>query len=397
MLSVLKNVDFRKVFFAQLISLIGTGFTTIALGLLAYNLDANSGPLILGTIFSIKMISYVVVAPVSAGLFYKFPRKIFLILVNIFRIFPVFFIPFINDVWQVYVLVFLFQAATAAYTPTIQALIPEILTDEKNYTDGLSVMRITSDLENIASPIFAGLLLILFDIELLFYLTCGSFFISSLLISIAIFPEMDQGKARNFFKNVGSGIKIYRTTPRLKGLFSLSIVTSSVGAMVLVNTVFIVRSDLEMSESFVGVALAAFGTGSIVTASMMSKLLLRYTDRYIMLLGGLISISSLFVFGIISINIEISFITLLCFWFCVGLGYSAILTPSGRILTRSAATKDRTGLFATQFALSHLCWLITYPLAGALTSYWSSSVAMLVMPMVAVFGFLSAIRLWKVL
>ena len=59
MQSVLGNINFRKVFLAQLISLIGTGFTTIALGLLAYNLDENSGPLILGAIFSIKMISYV--------------------------------------------------------------------------------------------------------------------------------------------------------------------------------------------------------------------------------------------------------------------------------------------------------------------------------------------------
>ena len=397
MQSVLGNINFRKVFLAQLISLIGTGFTTIALGLLAYNLDENSGPLILGAIFSIKMISYVVVAPVSAELFFKLPRRKFLIFVNLFRIVPVFFIPLINDVWQVYVLVFLFQAATAAYTPTIQAIIPEILTDEKNYTDGLSVMRIASDFENIASPIFAALLLMLFDIELLFYLTCGSFFISSLLIFSTRFPERDRGKARNFFKNVGSGIISYRKIPRLQGLFSLSVVTSSVGAMVLVNTVYIVRSDLEMSESFVGVALAAFGAGSIVTASLMSKLLLRYTDRYIMLLGGFISIFSLFVFGMISINTGINFITLLCFWFCVGLGYSAILTPSGRVLTRSSGSKDRTGLFATQFALSHLCWLITYPLAGALTSYWSSSVAMLVMPMIAFFGFLGAIRLWNVL
>ncbi len=84
MQSVLGNINFRKVFLAQLISLIGTGFTTIALGLLAYNLDENAGPLILGAIFSIKMISYVVVAPVSAELFFKLPRRKFLIIVNLF-------------------------------------------------------------------------------------------------------------------------------------------------------------------------------------------------------------------------------------------------------------------------------------------------------------------------
>lgn len=390
-------MNFRRVFFAQVISLIGNGFATIALGLLAYDFDKNSGPLILGTIFSIKMVSYVVVAPISAELFYKFPRKNFLISVNIFRTIPVFLIPFITDVWQVYLLVFLFQSATAAYTPTIQAVIPDILTEEKKYTDGLSLLKISSDLENIASPILAGLLLILFDIEFLFFLTCGSFIISSILLITTKFPEMDRRVARNFFKNVASGVSSYRKIPRLQGLLSLSVVTSSVGAMVLVNTVFIVRADLEMSESFVGVALASFGAGSILTASIMPKLLLRHTDRLLMLLGGFVSIFSLFILGVISMYFGINFFTLLIFWFCIGLGYSAILTPSARILTRSVTSKDRTGLFATQFALSHFCWLITYPVAGALTSYWSSWVAMLVMSVIAVFGLLSAIRLWKVL
>lgn len=46
----------------------------------------------------------------------------------------------------------------------------------------------------------------------------------------------------------------------------------------------------------------------------------------------------------------------------VGLGYSAVLTPSGRLLRRSAHAQDRPALFAAQFALSHACWLVTYPL-----------------------------------
>lgn len=39
-------------------------------------------------------------------------------------------------------------------------------------------------------------------------------------------------------------------------------------------------------------------------------------------------------------------------------------TPTGRLLRRSAHPEDRPALFAAQFALSHACWLLTYPLAG---------------------------------
>lgn len=43
-----------------------------------------------------------------------------------------------------------------------------------------------------------------------------------------------------------------------------------------------------------------------------------------------------------------------------------MLTPTGRLLRRSAEAGDRPALFAAQFVLSHACWLLTYPLAGRL-------------------------------
>ena len=48
----------------------------------------------------------------------------------------------------------------------------------------------------------------------------------------------------------------------------------------------------------------------------------------------------------------------------LGLAWSAVQTPGGRLLRRSAHAPDRPALFAAQFALSHACWLATYPLAG---------------------------------
>ena len=51
-------------------------------------------------------------------------------------------------------------------------------------------------------------------------------------------------------------------------------------------------------------------------------------------------------------------------WFVLGLGYSTAQTPSGRLLRRSSQPADRPALFAAQFALSHACWLLFYPLAG---------------------------------
>ncbi|KQV10112.1 hypothetical protein ASE03_30810 [Kitasatospora sp. Root187] len=40
-------------------------------------------------------------------------------------------LPFVTQVWQIYVLIFLLQAASAAFTPTFQATIPEVLPAER--------------------------------------------------------------------------------------------------------------------------------------------------------------------------------------------------------------------------------------------------------------------------
>ena len=81
-------------------------------------------------------------------------------------------------------------------------------------------------------------------------------------------------------------------------------------------------------------------------------------------------------------------------WLLVGLGYSAVLTPSGRLLRRSAHVEDRPALFAAQFALSHACWLATYPLSGWLMTRFGPVMALGVLAALACFGALTALRLW---
>jgi len=47
-----------------------------------------------------------------------------------------------------------------------------------------------------------------------------------------------------------------------------------------------------------------------------------------------------------------------------GFGFSLTKTPIDRIINCSGYQADRGGVFAAEFALSHACWLMTFPLAG---------------------------------
>jgi len=78
----------------------------------------------------------------------------------------------------------------------------------------------------------------------------------------------------------------------------------------------------------------------------------------------------------------------------VGLGYSAVLTPSGRLLRRSSHAESRPALFAAQFALSHACWLVTYPLSGWLLTVYGVVPALIGLALLAAIGILVAVKLW---
>lgn len=168
MFEILKHRTYRHLFLAQVIALIGTGLITIALSLLAYDLAKDKAAQVLGIALAIKMIAYIMVAPVASAYAERLPRKKVLVTLDIIRAGTALFLPFVTEIWQIYLLIFILQSASAAFTPTFQAVIPDVLPDEKEYTNALSLSRLASDLENIISPMLAGLLLTVISYHNLF-------------------------------------------------------------------------------------------------------------------------------------------------------------------------------------------------------------------------------------
>ena len=159
MLEVLKNTTYRHLFLAQVIALIGTGLITIALALQAYDIAKGEAAQVLGIALAIKMIAYIGVAPIASAFAERLPRKKVLVGLDIIRALTALCLPFVTQIWQIYILIFILQSASAAFTPTFQAMIPDVLPEEKDYTNALSLSRLAYDLENIISPMLAGFLL----------------------------------------------------------------------------------------------------------------------------------------------------------------------------------------------------------------------------------------------
>lgn len=388
MLSVLANRTYRHLFAAQVLSLIGTGLTTVALGLLAYELAGADAGQVLGIALAIKMIAYVGVSPFAGALAGLLPRRGLLVGLDVVRAGMVLLLPFVTEVWQIYVLVFLFQSCSAAFTPTFQATIPDILPDEEEYTTALSLSRLAYDLESLLSPLLAALALTVIGFHWLFVGNAIGFLASGLLV-LSVGLPMAKSVQRPFMERLTRGSWIYFATPRLRGLLALSFAAAASGAMVIVNTVVIVRAGFGGSEGDVAWFFAAYGAGSMAVALALPMLLQGSSPRGVMI-GGAAILPVLLVVA----AIHPTWWTIISVWALLGAGASAIMTPAGILLRRSAHPEDRPSLFAAQFALSHAGWLVTYPLAGWLGANVGMTAAFLVMGAGAAAGAVAAMILW---
>lgn len=398
MASVLANQTYRNLLGAQVIALVGTGLATVALGLLAYDIAGADAGAVLGTALAIKMVAYVGVAPIFGAFSDRLPRRTFLITLDLVRAGVALALPWVDQIWQVYLLVFALQSASAAFTPTFQATIPDVLPDERDYTRALSLSRIAYDMESLASPMLAAALLTVINFHWLFAGTSVGFVASALLVASTTLPRAKSvARPGGIYARTTRGLRIYLKTPRLRGLLALTLASAAASSMVIVNTVVLVRSTLGLGQASVAIALATYGGGSMLAALTLPRVLDRVSDRAVMIWAAAalcIALAVLAVLSSVTTSQTAFWPILLGGWLALGIAYSASVTPSGRLLRRSANADDRPAVFAAQFALSHACWLIAYPLAGQVGARIGQPAAFAALAALGVIGVIAAIRLW---
>lgn len=383
MRAVLAHPIYQRLFGAQIVSLLGTGLATVALGLLAYDIAGNQASLVLGTVFTIKMLAYVFIAPLTTAALANQPRQRVLIGADLIRVGVALSLPMANAVWQIFVLIFLLQAASATFTPTFQSVIPLVLDDERDYTHALSLSRLAYNIESIASPLVAAVLLWVMPSNALFIGTALGFAASAFLVVAAALPKdlgLDNSGSKPdlpFGQNARQGLSAFFTKAALRPLLALDITVAMSGALVVVQTVVIVRDHFGLPESLVAVILGCSGAGSMLGALSLTSWLERWGERRIMLGGAFLATTATALSGVALALAPSSFLigVIGLLWFVQGIGWSAIQTPIGRILRRVSNDSELASVFAARFSLSHAAWLMSYPLCGWLGTHGLATTA----------------------
>ncbi|WP_375002919.1 MFS transporter [Aeromicrobium sp. CTD01-1L150] len=391
--AVLSNAIYRRLFMAQVVALIGTGFLTVALSLLAYDVAPDKAGTVVATVLTIKMAAYVGIAPITTAVVSRFNPRSVLLGANLVRAAVAISLPWVDDVWQIYLLIFLLQSASATFTPAFQAVIPSVLPDERQYTRALALTRLAHDVESIISPMLSAALLLVISYHGLFVGTTVGFVLSAVLVVASQLDTPPRAAGRSFWARATDGARLFMSRPPLRALLALHVSVASGTALVLVNTVVVVRHSFGMAESAVAVTLGAYGAGSMIVALCVPRVLEHVRDRTVMLAGGILTPCGLVLAAAASSN-ERLWPALLLVWMFLGASASLVLTPSGLIVNQNVSEAERPAAFAAHFSLSHACFLLIYPLAGWAGARVGVPGSALILGTVAVFATVTAIILW---
>ncbi|MFV0428575.1 MAG: MFS transporter [Arachnia sp.] len=368
MITVLRNPTYAKLFAAQMIALLGTGLLTVALGLLAFDIAGDAAGSVLGTALTIKMLAYVGVAPLVAALVDRLPKKAVLVGADAIRLGVALTLPFVTQTWQIYLLVFVLQSASATFTPAFQSMIPAVLPEPRDYTRALSLSRLAYDLEALVSPAIAAALLTLISYHNLFVGTAIGFAGSALLVLITSLPTpATEPTTLTFWQRFPLGVQVFARTPTLRFVGITNVVVAAGTAIVLVNSVVYARSLFGLDDKALAIALGSYGVGSLLVALNIPWLVDKSGVIRVMI-GGALTITAGLTVAVIVTSLAVDtgtgWLALLATWALLGMGTSLVNTPSSRLLAEASTDSNRHLVYTAQFALSHACFLVTYPIAG---------------------------------
>jgi len=358
--SLWRHRAFQQLFWAHALSLLGSGLTSVALGLLAHQLVGASASSVLGFTLAIRIVVIVLCSPWAGKLGDAMgPRKT-MVASDLLRAAVVVGFFFVDSVWQIYALAVFLNLGSALFTPIYRAVVPGVVTAEQ-YPRALAIGSVAYDTANILGPSLAAGVIAVFGFRGNFIIDAITFLGSAvLLIGLPrLAAEASKAVASSFSSKDGM-VAMIKRAPLRRSIY-LALQTSVGGAFVIVATIDFIKNELALSDQAYAWAMGAFGVGSVLGAVTYGKV--EGLRRALVRGGGPIMIAAL-----VAVAAFPAYATVIGAWFLAGAAYSILGIRSSEYLATHSSPEERSHIYAAHFALSHAGWGITYPVAGYLTT-----------------------------
>lgn len=388
----LSNPIFARLYLAQTINLIGDTLTWLGLALLAFELAGEQSGKVLAVALTIRVLVFVLLSPIAGVFADRYDRKQLMTFTHLARMIVVCLLPFVTQIWQIYVVVLMLNVFYAFFAPTHTATIPLVTTDADR-SQAISLSATTSQLLGVISPALAGSIAAFVGTRQVFWLDGITFLLAAILIATLprklIVPQ-NSAAPKTFAQTIADirlgTICLFADAP-LRYALALQLITAIAGAEILVNTVGHVQGSLYGGKIEYGWVMAAFGMGATIAA--ISHSYLKQKVSLILLMSGAALLMTLAVLPANLVNLG----GLLILWAIAGSGQALVNVTVQNLIADRVSTEIQGRVYGAHFAWSHLWWAFSYPLAGFLGQYlpkYNFGVSSLV-------GFLLLIIVWLAL
>jgi NRE family putative nickel resistance protein-like MFS transporter len=347
---------------AQTISLFGDALTWLGLALLAFELAGKSSPVVLAGALTLRVTAFVLLSPLAGAIADRFDRKPILIITHLGRMLLVCLLPFVREIWQIYVIVLGLNIFNAFFTPTYQATIP-LVTGKADYPQAIALSSTTFQILGVFGPGIAGVLALFIGTRELFFwdglsFLCAAILIASLPNNLRVDNGAGDKSVRRIWADIQAGtVQLWIDAVIRYGL-TIQLVAAIAGAQILVNTVGYVQGTLQQTAVQYGWVMMGFGLGA-TCGTMVLGTYTQYRSQVITLFGG----GVLIVGALLPAN-YVGLFPLICLWAIAGFGQSLINLSMQTLIADRTPVNIHGRVYGAHFAWSHLWWAGAYPLAG---------------------------------
>lgn len=350
--------DYAWLFTSNVFAIFATGIATVGLALLAFDLAGDDSGIVLGTALSLKMAVNIVIPPIATAYAVRIDRRSWLIFLTLIRGGVLCLLPFVTQVYQIYLLIVVFETAAAAFRAAYMAIIPDMLTDDGDYAGAVAKARIAYNAESMLSPLLAALLLIFIDFRGTFIAAVVAFLLAAAIMARVVLPE-GRRIERDVLRQMSLSVRKMFASPIFRGATAVNAAATTIVAMVAVNTVVLVRGAFDLDDRSAAVALATFGAGGIVGALMSTRLITSYGVRAVMMRSGT-AMAMLLVTGALMQD----YASMLALWLVLGAASTLCQLPIETILRGMTESGDRQILYTAHYSVNSGLLLIGYLAAG---------------------------------
>ncbi|MEM1173065.1 MAG: MFS transporter [Cyanobacteria bacterium P01_H01_bin.35] len=361
--------NFICIWFGQVISLIGSGLTSFALGVWVYQLTGST--IQFSLIYLFIELPYILVAPLSGVIADNWNRRWIMILADIASGISTFIVAILLyydalKIWHIY-LVIAFHSISEGFQIPAYHSIPTLLVKKKYFGQVNGMIQLSLAAEKLFSPVLAGILLEAIQLKGIILIDFATFGIALLTLLFVRFPKhqlniKDKISENRPWKEISDAWNYICRRPGLFHLLMFFVMTNfTIGlAQVLITPMVLGFTDVQTLGKMLSIAGSGYLFGAILmTAWGRAKKKIQWAFCFEIFLGS----------GILLTGLRPSPILITVSGFLVFFSIPIIMGCANTIRQVKVAPEYQGRVFAIWGAIACSSFPLAYIIAGPLADY----------------------------